>query len=263
MKNGLKAYLYVLSAVCLIFSGAILDVYAQETTSISTRQQRIQMANEHYAKGKELNRQGNYAAANEEFKKAQDILAGKEVVETAPEAAEALPQKPAGRQQAAQEPAAVVAEPQKESKKAAKAKKKESIKAPVIPAEVQKDADNYFRMGLESSAKGQSEKAIAAYQEAVRLTPNNPNLYYNMGIECLRLSRFTEAAALFKTVIEINPKDKDAYYNLGVIYDSYLGDKPLAKTYYKQYLKYGNKSDDVREVRSWITQIDKEMKELQ
>jgi tetratricopeptide (TPR) repeat protein len=253
MKNGLKSYLCVASMACIIFSWFALDLYAQDEASALSRQQRVKMANEHYAKGKELNQQGEYAKANDEFKMAQDLLGGQEPI-VMEQAAPAEPEK------VVEQP--VAAAPKKQSRQAEKRKDKAS-KEPVVPADIQVDADNYFRMAIEFSAKGQSEKAIAAYQEAIKLTPKNPSLYYNSGIECLKLSRFPDAVEMFKKVIGLNPKEKDAYYNLGVLYDSYLGDKDMAKFYYQKYLKFPNKAEDIKEVKGWISQIDKEKKELE
>ena len=221
----------------------------------------MQMVNEHYAKGKELNQQGNYAAANEEFKKAQDLMAGTETI-VMPQPASALAEK--SIEQAPAAPALPTpAVPQKQTKQTAKQKNKEAAKTPPVPEGVQKQAENYFREALESSRNGASEQAISHYKQAVSLTPNNPNLLYNMAVEYLKMNKFDEAVGLFKAVVELNPKEKDAYYNLGVIYDSYLGDKDMAKFYYNKYLKLATKSDDIREVKGWIAQIDKEKKELQ
>jgi tetratricopeptide (TPR) repeat protein len=263
MKTGLKFYLCVVSIACVSFLTVALNACAQGDASAATRQQRMQMVNEHYAKGKELNQQGNYAAANEEFKKAQDLLAGTEeavMPQPTPAAAEKSIEQAQAPAPALPAPAAV---PQKPAKQTAKQKNKELAKTPPVPEDIQKQAENYFRAALESSRKGESEQAISFYKQAVSLTPNNPNLLYNMAVEYLKLSKFNEAAGLFKAVVELNPKEKDAYYNLGVIYDSYLGDKDTAKFYYTKYLKFATKSDDIREVRGWIAQIDKDKKELQ
>ena len=260
MKKGLnKLYLCVVSIACVLFLRGALNVYAQDV-STSTRQQRMQMANEHYAKGKELNQQGNYAAANEEFKKAQDLISGTEAL-AIPQPTTAVAEK--STEQVPTPAILAPAAPQKPTKQKAKQKNKEVIKTPPVPEDVQKQADNYFRSALESSKNGEPEQAISYYKQAVSLTPNNPNLLYNMAVEYLKMSKFDEAAGLFKAVVQLNPKEKDAYYNLGVIYDSYLGDKDMAKFYYTKYLKVANKSDDIREVKGWVAQIDKEKKELQ
>jgi tetratricopeptide (TPR) repeat protein len=241
-------FLCILIACALVYAGAL---YAQGALS---RQQCVQMANEHYAKGKEYNQQGDYAKANEEFKKAQDLLAQIEGSGTSGVFASS-----AKINIAEQPPKAASTAP---SVSAIKRGKDGRIKAPAVSEDITRDADNYFRHALEFARKGQVQGAIDAYQKALELTPDNPNLHYNLGIEYLKASKFSEAASEFKKVIELNPKEEDAYYNLGVLYDSYLGDKDTARAYYVKYTKMTRDSEEVKRVRSWIAQIDKEKKEL-
>lgn len=242
-------FICILMACVLVCAGTL---YAQRETFLS-RQQRIQMANEHYVKGKEYNRQGDYAKANEEFKKAQDLLSGLEGAG----ASEVL---------ASGAKIDITGQPLKENtaiaSPAIKRGKDGRVKAPVLPEDVQRDADNYFRHGLAFARKGQIWEAIDAYKKALELTPENPNLHYNLAIEYLKSNKFAEAAEEFKKVIELNPKEKDAYYNLGVLYDSYLGDKDAARMYYAKYIKMSRNSEEVKRVKGWIAQIDKEKKQL-
>ena len=240
---------YLLMSALFLCSGVL---YAQETSL--SRQQRIQLANEHYAKGKEYNQQGDYAKANEEFKKAQDLLAelegGAQSQVLASSAPVYIGEQPA--KEALSIPATTTVKKGKDGR----------VKAPAILEDVQREADNYFRHGLEFARKGQLPQAIDAYKKGLELTPENPSLHYNLAIEYLKSTKFAEAAEEFKKVVEANPKDKDAYYNLGVLNDSYLGDKDAAKMYYEKYLKISGNPEEKNQVKAWVAQIDKDKKEL-
>lgn len=162
--------------------------YAQQNIQPS-QEEKIQKVKEHYAAGKELIQQGNYAAANDEFKKAQGLL----------------------RQT------------------------QDALKT-IVP-EINKDGD------------------------AIELGPKDADIHYNLALLYLKTKQYQEAAACLQKVIQLNPKDKDAYYNLGVLYESYLGDKKKALDYYAQYIKYVSGKGDTPEVKQWMRQLKKEMKQ--
>lgn len=57
---------------------------------------------------------------------------------------------------------------------------------------------------------------IAAYQQAVALDPNNPNLRIAFGGVFYSLKRYDEAIRLFETAAAFKPDHANAYYNLAV-----------------------------------------------
>ena len=72
-------------------------------------------------------------------------------------------------------------------------------------------------LGESLSEEGQSEKAIAEYEAAVRKDPRNPDLYELMGDEQAKLARYKEAAASYEEELSLNPHSAIALYNLGRI----------------------------------------------
>ncbi len=170
----------------LLVSGA----FAQQKTELISAEERLQNAQKYYAAGKELIRQGNFSAANLEFKKAQNLL------RASPSEAH-LSQAPAPRAEG-------------------------QLKSPPLEA---------------------------------------ADLHYNQALAYLKTKKYREAADALIKVIQLNPKDKDAHYNLGVLYESYLNDKKKALYYYAQYIKYGKGKEDTGEVKQWILQLKKELKQ--
>lgn len=192
------------------------SVSAQGEVELSA-EQKIKKAKEYYLSGKQFIQQGNYSVADEEFKKAQQLLKGLST---------ALTQGPK------QSPA--VTPP--------------NFKSLAVEA-------------WETAKKGESEEAISHYLKAITLDPKNSDLHYNLAIEYLKTNQFMKASEALMQVIQMNPKDKDAYYNLGVLYESYFGDKKQAIAYYIQYIKLAGEEKDTGEVKTWIRQMDKEIRE--
>ena len=195
-------------------NAAATYVYAQEAAT--------QEAREYFAAGKKLMQEGNYSAADEEFKKAQEILknsSGPDLV-SGLNAPEANQETSAGK-----------------IKKITKEKHFE-------PEQILDPPEN-----------------TTYYLEAVKKNPNDSDLYYNLAVSYLKNNRYADAERSLKNAINLNPKDKNAYYNLAVLYESYLNDKKRALECYSRYLRLSSKADDTREIKSWMNQIKKELKE--
>jgi tetratricopeptide (TPR) repeat protein len=230
---------------CLFITTLQMNLSAQEEAGLSA-EQKIQKAQEHYLKGKELIQAQDYQTADEEFKKAQQILESASPPTTTAEAQTAdvvvasENKAPPDREAITQEATAVSSAP------AAK-----EVKPPAL-SEVASQAK-------ELDQKGQLESAISLYLKAIEQQPNNPNLYYNLAVEYLKTYNYSLAEEEFKRVIALNPKDKDAYYNLGVLYESYIIDKKQAIICYTQYLKLASRAQDRDKVKAWIKQINQEI----
>ena len=75
----------------------------------------------------------------------------------------------------------------------------------------------YNNRGVAWANKGNLDNAIADYNEAIRLDPNNADAYYNRGIAWGRKGNLDNAIADYNEVIRLNPNFADAYYNRGII----------------------------------------------
>lgn len=63
-------------------------------------------------------------------------------------------------------------------------------------------------------AQGADQWAIASYNQALRLDPNNPQLYLNLGGLYFSFNRFDEAIGLFQTSVALKPDFANGWYNL-------------------------------------------------
>ncbi len=77
-------------------------------------------------------------------------------------------------------------------------------------------AHAFFAIGCLFSEGGKAEKALSAYDTAIRLQPDYAEVYNNRGNIKNRLGHPDDALANYDTAIRLNPHFAEAYYNRGV-----------------------------------------------
>ncbi|EFH80098.1 tetratricopeptide repeat protein [Ktedonobacter racemifer] len=83
------------------------------------------------------------------------------------------------------------------------------------------DAGSGNGVASDLRTRGWAEEALAAYEQAIRLGPNNARAYYNhynQGTVLQAIGQFNEALAAYERAIRLNPNDADAYYNQGNVH---------------------------------------------
>lgn len=67
---------------------------------------------------------------------------------------------------------------------------------------------------------GQTEKAMAEYQEQIEKNPNNATYRYNYGSMLLQADRYDKAIEQLQKAVELAPDNVKAHYNLGAAYSN-------------------------------------------
>lgn len=65
---------------------------------------------------------------------------------------------------------------------------------------------------LETSGPRQQERAIEAYQRAIQVDPQAPNVHYHLGLIYKERGELNRASAFFQRALEVDPTDRDARY---------------------------------------------------
>ncbi|MFC1819778.1 tetratricopeptide repeat protein [Thermodesulfobacteriota bacterium] len=82
-----------------------------------------------------------------------------------------------------------------------------------------KDAEALLSIGKAYSDKGEYKKAIQAYKQAIRISPDYAEAHYYLGKAYSKLGDYSEAIEAFKQVIRIGSNYAAlAHYNIGVAY---------------------------------------------
>ena len=63
--------------------------------------------------------------------------------------------------------------------------------------------------------KGEYDKAIADYNEAIRLDPLDAHAYYRRGVAWTLKDEYDKAIADYTEAIRLDPKDADNYHQRG------------------------------------------------
>jgi tetratricopeptide (TPR) repeat protein len=97
----------------------------------------------------------------------------------------------------------------------------------------------YVALGAAYVEMGQTGKAIAALQEAVRLKPSF-GAYENLGTVFLNARRFEDSIRCFKKALELDGNDYRAYGNLARAYFWAAGRRELAQETYGRAIALAN-----------------------
>ncbi|MBD2474634.1 tetratricopeptide repeat protein [Anabaena sp. FACHB-83] len=84
---------------------------------------------------------------------------------------------------------------------------------------LERQCDLLINLGnLHFAGQGYKE-AIAAYDKALEIKPDDHDAWNNRGIALWNLGRYEEAIAAYDKALEIKPDDHDAWYNRGIALD--------------------------------------------
>jgi tetratricopeptide (TPR) repeat protein len=79
-------------------------------------------------------------------------------------------------------------------------------------------AEAYSRLGRACGEAGLYEQAAEAFEQTIRMDPNNATAYLSLGVSCDRLGRYEAAVDAYKQAIRLRPDDALMYRNLGIAY---------------------------------------------
>lgn len=80
------------------------------------------------------------------------------------------------------------------------------------------DVNEFIRDGRVFCDAGDFESALACFDRALVLAPNNPDVWCDKGVVLWRMDRTDEASACYKKALDFDPYHAQASYNHGVGY---------------------------------------------
>ena len=91
-----------------------------------------------------------------------------------------------------------------------------ALGSPLITANANPLATQYFNQGVEKYEAGNYQGAIDDWSKAIEINPQNANTYNNRGSAKDDLGDYQGAIADYTKAIEINPQYANAYQNRGI-----------------------------------------------
>jgi len=113
------------------------------------------------------------------------------------------------------------------------------------------DARQAFLEGNKLAGAGQYKEAIASYEKAIELDPDNPYYHYNAGIVYAELEDFGGAFKAFRKAVELKPDHVQSHFRLALFY-TVSGLPQQALEEFRQVIKYGTNEPEVAEARKRI-----------
>lgn len=124
-----------------------------------------------------------------------------------------------------------------------------------------KEAALYTNMGVVLSRLGRNAESQEAFKKAAELNPaSSAQNYYNIGATLVNNGNTQEAAEQFKKAIEADANFAEAYYQLGMCLSGKPETMPDAIKALEQYVKIGQKPDQVEVAKQIIAALQQSVK---
>jgi tetratricopeptide (TPR) repeat protein len=109
-----------------------------------------------------------------------------------------------------------------------------------------KKAVQEYEKGLEENKKGATDKAIAHFEEAIKIAPDFYPALNNLGVAYVKIQKYDEAEAAYRHAREVNPKAQQPALNMGMLYITEADlHRSEGREIYGQYLDNAMDSLDV------------------
>lgn len=120
-----------------------------------------------------------------------------------------------------------------------------------IVAREPENRNAWVQLGNNFFGSDQPIKAIEAYDKALALDPDDPNVITDQGTMFRRVGWYDRAISNFQRAAELDPNHKQSRYNLGVVYRYDLQDFPNAIAAWESFLAL-NPGGSVDQIRAEI-----------
>lgn len=97
--------------------------------------------------------------------------------------------------------------------------------------------------------------AIAAYREALRALPDQPEALMGLGLACMEAGQYEEAVAAFQQLARLRPGDPTPVLRLGEVYQRAGRPSEAAAHYHQAGQLFAKRADLRRAVQAWVQAI--------
>ncbi|HWR98343.1 MAG TPA: tetratricopeptide repeat protein [Candidatus Methanoperedens sp.] len=126
---------------------------------------------------------------------------------------------------------------------------------------LRKDPKNHqalVQLGNDYFDLGEAQKSVDAYQRALALKGDDPNVLTDMGVMYRQLKDFPKAVAAFRRAMAASPTHPQSRMNLGVVLMHDLSDKPGAIAAWEDYLRVAPNDASSENIRRALASLKSE-----
>jgi cytochrome c-type biogenesis protein CcmH/NrfG len=123
---------------------------------------------------------------------------------------------------------------------------------------VRKDPQNYqawVQIGNDYFDLGEAQKSVDAYQRALAIKGDDPNVLTDMGVMYRQLKDFPKAVAAFRKAAAVGPNHPQSRMNLGVVLMHDVGDKAGAIAAWEDYLRVAPNDPNSENIRRALAEL--------
>lgn len=128
-----------------------------------------------------------------------------------------------------------------------------------IVAQDPKNLSAWISLGNDYFDTEQSQKSINAYNKALEIDPNNPNILTDQGVMFRKVGWYDKALVNFEKASKLDPSHLQSIFNTGIVYFVDLKQPEKAVPYWEKYLKLDSNSPTAVQIKSMMDQIGKPM----
>lgn len=122
-----------------------------------------------------------------------------------------------------------------------------------VVAQDPKNLNAWISLGNDYFDTEQAQKSINAYDKALEIQPDNPNVLTDQGVMFRKVGRFDKAAANFEKSYKLDPKHLQSLFNLGIVYSVDLKQPEKAKAVWIKYLQIDPNSPNAAQIREMMS----------
>lgn len=123
-----------------------------------------------------------------------------------------------------------------------------------VVAQDPKNVNAWISLGNDYFDTEQSQKAINAYNKALEIQPDNPNVLTDQGVMYRRIGWYDKALANFEKANKVDPNHLQSLYNAGIVYVVDLKQPEKATPYWEKYLQIDSNSPTAMQIKGMMEQ---------
>jgi tetratricopeptide (TPR) repeat protein len=123
-----------------------------------------------------------------------------------------------------------------------------------IVAKDPKNLQAWVSLGNDYFDTNQAQKSIEAYNKALELSPNNPDILTDQGVMFRAVGFYDKALNNFEKANKINPQHMQSLYNMGIVYSVDLKQPDKAKPIFEKIIQQAPNTEMAVQARQIMQQ---------